>query len=122
MKKVRMEEKRNPAPTTSANTLLIQDELSCTMADSSQDEDDDSICNNDIYDFAFPTVDHKAMKTQPLTNTQQIILSQKSHGKKINPNWILLDSQSTINIFNNKSLFKYIRKCKPHENVQCYCN
>ena len=62
------------------------------------------------------------MKTQPLTNTQQIILSQKSHGKKINPNWILLDSQSTINIFNNKNFFKYIRRCKPHENVRCYCN
>ena len=28
----------------------------------------------------------------------------------------------TINIFNNKNLFKYIRKCNPHERVRCYCN
>ena len=119
MKKIRMEEERNPAPTTSANTLLIQDELSCTVVDSSQDEDENSVYSTDIYDFAFATIDCKAMKTQPLTNTQQIVLSQKSHGKKINPNWILLDSQSTINIFNNKSFFKYIRKCRPHENVRC---
>ena len=122
MKKVRMEEERNPAPTTSANTLLIQDEPSCTVVDSSQDEDENSVYSTDIYDFAFVIVDCEAMKTQPLINTQQIVLSQKSHGKKINPNWILLDYQSTINIFNNKSFFKYIRKCRPHKNVRCYCN
>ena len=48
MKKVRMEEERNPAPTASANTLLIQDEPSCTVVDSSQDEDENSIYSTDI--------------------------------------------------------------------------
>lgn len=39
-----------------------------------------------------------------------------------NPNWILLDSQSTINIFNNRKIFKHIRQCTPAETVRCYCN
>ena len=81
MKKLRVEEERNPAPTTSANTLLIQDEPSCMVIDSSHDEDENSTQDNtDIYDFAFTIIDSNAIKTQPLTNTQQIILSQKSHG------------------------------------------
>ena len=119
MKKLRVEEERNPAPTTSANTLLIRDEPSCTVINSLHDEDENSIHGNtDIYYFAFTIIDSNEIKTQPLINTQQIILSEKSHGRNFNPNWILLDSQSTINIFNNKNFFKYIRKCKPQENVQ----
>ena len=81
-------------------------------------------CNNDaddIYNFAFMCVGEE-IKTQPITNTQQILLPQKSHGHKISPNWILLDSQSMINIFNNRKFFKYIRKCEPNESVRCYCN
>ena len=123
MKKTRLDEESNPRPTTSANTMLIQDELSCTVIESpTNDDDEDAQDDTDIYNFAFTTISSKAVRTQPLTTTQQIVLSQESHGNKINPNWILLDSQSTINIFNNKRLFKYIRQCRPNENVRCYCN
>ena len=57
MKKTRIEEERNPAPTTSANILIIQDELSCKVIKSSIDDDGDSIHENtDIYDFAFTII------------------------------------------------------------------
>ena len=103
MKKIRLEEERNPAPTTSTNTMLIQDEPSCTVIESPPDDDDEDLHDNtDIYSFAFTTISSNVIKTQPLTTTQQIVPSQESHGNEIYPNWILLDSQSTINIFNNK--------------------
>ena len=46
MKKIRIDDERNPAPTTSINTLLIQDEPSYTVIDSSHDDDEDSIHDN----------------------------------------------------------------------------
>ena len=116
MKKTRLDEERNPAPVTCANTMLIHDEV--TQDDTESIIDD----TTDIYNFAFMCIGKSLMKTPSITNTQQIILSQESHGNKINPNWILLDSQSTINIFNTRKLFKYIRKCKVNEQVRCFCN
>ncbi len=118
MKKTRIDEEREPPPTTSANAMLIQDDVSCVQDNERTDDYND---NNDLYDFAFTCVG-TIPPTHPMTSTQQIIMSQKSHGRKINPNWILLDSQSTINIFNNRKLFKYIRACHEGETVQCYCN
>ena len=113
MKKTRIEEEREPAPTTCANTMLIRDDTSCMRDESDQD----TICDEDLYDFVFTCLG-ETPETHPITSTQRIILSQKSHGKRINLNWILLDSQSTINIFNNKRLLKYIRKCEENETVQ----
>ena len=118
MKKTRIDEEREPPPTTSANAMLIQDDASCVQDNERTDDYND---NNDLYDFAFTCVG-TIPPTHPMTSTQQIIMSQKSHGRKINPNWILLDSQSTINIFNNRKLFKYIRACHEGETVRCYCN
>ena len=90
MKKTRLAEERNPAPTTSANTMLIQDEMSCTVIESPTDDDDDGTQDTtDIYSFAFTNTSQKSFKTHPITSTQQIIISQESHGHKINPNWIL---------------------------------
>ena len=99
--------------------MLIQDE---SIYDITEAQDDAEHYDADIYNFALACVGKSNVQTQLQTNTQQIILSQESHGNKINPNWIFLDSQSTINICNNKKMFKYIRKCKPHEYVRCYCN
>ena len=122
MEKVRMEEERNPTPTTIANTMLVQDSICREIDDLSNNEaiecEKDA---DDIYNFAFTCVGEE-IKTQPITNTQQIVLSQKSHGNKISPKWILLDSHSMINIFNNQKFSKYIRRCEPNESVQCYCN
>ena len=118
MKRARMDEEREPAPTTCANAMLIQDDSSCVKDD---EHTMDNIAEDELYDFAFTCVGEQP-PVQPITNTQQIIMSQQSHGKRINPNWILLDSQSTINIFNNRKLFKYIRPCNKNETVRCYCN
>ena len=117
MKNTGLDEERDPAPTTSVNDMLIQDDVSCVQDNQSTEEYPN---NNDLYDFAFTCVG-TSPPTQPITSTQQIIMSQKSHGKQINLNWILLDSQSTINIFNNRKLFKYIRTCREDETVRCYC-
>ena len=50
MKKTRLAEERNPAPTTSANTILIQDEMSCTVVESPTDDDGNGTQDTtDIY-------------------------------------------------------------------------
>ena len=71
-KKARLDEERNPAPTNTANNMLIQD--SNNTDDENRDENDDM----DLYDFSFANIG-----TQIITKTQQIILSQKSRGKKM---------------------------------------
>ena len=78
-----------------------------------EEQDSDEMC--DILDFAFT---QKSTMIQPMTSTQRIVLSQKSHSSLINPNWILLNSQSTINIFNNPKLFPKIRDCKDHKVIK----
>ena len=97
-----------------ASSILIQDDI-CGEVD--EDQEDDNAY--DIYNFAFT---QKTVTIQEMTNTQKIVLSQKSRGRLINPNWILLDSQSTIKILNNPKLFSSIRDCNDHEVVRCYCN
>ena len=101
-------------PKTTASSMLIQDDI-CREVD--DDIEEEHSCN--VYDFAFA---QKTVTFQELTKTQKIILSQKTRGNLINPNWILLDSQSTINIFDKRKLFSEIRDCKKHEVVRCYCN
>lgn len=52
------------------------------------------------------------------TTTQQIVLAQ---GGTVDPNWILLDSQSTVDLFANPNLLKDIH----HTNgprLRCFCN
>ena len=114
-----MDEERNTPPTTTANAMLIQDDVSLTKDNISSDED--TTIEDNVYDFAFTCVGIN-IKIQVITTTQQIVLSQQSHGKKINENWVLLNSQSMINIFNNKLLFKSIRQCKKGESVRCFYN
>jgi hypothetical protein len=41
-------------------------------------------------------------------------------GPTINPNWILLDSESTVDIFNNRNLVSNIRQIPPHEILRCH--
>ena len=63
MKKSRLEEERNPAPTTRVNTMLIQDEPSCTVIESPADDDDEDLHDNtDIYSFAFTTISSNTIK------------------------------------------------------------
>ena len=40
----------------------------------------------------------------------------------INPNWLLLDTHSTINSINSKDLIKYICACDAGEELQAYTN
>ena len=110
-KKARLNEQREPPP-NAANLMLINN-TTCQEINDKSDVDEVT----DLYNFSFTNAG-----TEPITTTQEIVMSQHAKGKKINKYWILLDSQSTISIFNNKKLLQNIRKCKPDERVRCYCN
>ena len=105
-KKTRLNKQAKPPPNV-ANYMLINNNMCQEIDSESEDED-----TTDLYNFSFTNIG-----VQPITITQQIVMSQNAKGKKINQYWVLLDSQSTISIFNNKKLLRNIRKCKPSERV-----
>jgi hypothetical protein len=77
-----------------------------------QGEDDDVDTQHDGLSFGFHmnTIHH-------ITNTQKIIMN---NGGLVDENWILLDNQSTVNIFKNRRFLNNIKKVdKP---IRCYCN
>ena len=71
MKKAQMEEEREPAPTTCANAMLNQEDVSC-VRDKESVEDD--IAGDNLYDFAFTCVGEQP-SIQPIISMQQIIMS-----------------------------------------------
>jgi hypothetical protein len=48
----------------------------------------------------------------------QHVLNQ-NQGKKVNPNWVLLDNQSTVDMFYNRKLLVNIRESNLHMNIGC---
>jgi hypothetical protein len=69
-------------------------------------------------------LDHQETAWQFLTTTmdeeegKQISLHQQQHGK-IPASWILLDNQSTVNVFANKDLLRNIRTTNRMMNILC---
>jgi hypothetical protein len=49
---------------------------------------------------------------------KQVLFHQQQHGK-IPDSWILLDNQSTVNVFSNRSLLKNIRTANRVMNILC---
>eukprot|EP00957_Ditylum_brightwellii_P208640 15358331-Ditylum_brightwellii.AAC.1 len=47
------------------------------------------------------------------------LLQQSALRSKIDPNWVLLDSQSTVNIFSNPALLVNIRKARHTLDIYC---
>ena len=93
-KKIRINEQQKTPP-VSANSMLINNST-CQEIDEDSDSDDET---SSVYQFSFTNIN-----THPTTSTQKIIMSQNAKGRKINKFWVLLDSQSTISIFNNANL------------------
>ena len=103
----------NPNPDKNATNLMIQgsDDI-CQEVKSDEEEEHKG------FGFSFATFAHQADQT-----CVQVALSQHHKGGKlISDSWLLLDSQSTVNIIKNKNLLTNIRKCKPNEVVRCWCN
>ena len=48
-------------------------------------------------------------------------ITKNEHGS-VNPDWILLNSQSTISLFCNDKLLSNTRKCEKGQEKRCYCN
>jgi hypothetical protein len=72
--------------------------------------------NNYFSSFCFANI--MSNPFQNITSSQQIILRD---GGFVDPYWILLDTQSTVNLFNNRLLLSNIRKTKGPP-LRCYCN
>ena len=81
------------------------------------DSSDDSGDKSDGNDFGVGWLLNTVGKIQPLTSTQQIVLTNK---EMINSNWILLDNQSMVNIFKLEKLLRDIGPAT--ENIRCFCN
>jgi hypothetical protein len=72
--------------------------------------------NNYSSNFCFVNVASNPF--QNITSSQQIILR---NGGFVDPYWILLDTQSTVNLFNNRHLLSNIRMSSGPP-LRCYCN
>jgi hypothetical protein len=72
--------------------------------------------NNYLPSFCFANI--MSNPFQNITSSQQIILR---NGGFVDPYWILLDTQSTVNLFNNRLLLSNIRKTTGPP-LCCYCN
>jgi hypothetical protein len=73
--------------------------------------------NNYLPSFCFLNV--MSNPFQNITSSQQIILQ---NGSFVDPYWILvLDTQSTVNLFNNRHLLSNISKTSGPP-LRCYCN
>ena len=51
--------------------------------------------------------------------TQDIRLIETQHGGKLPPEWILLDNQSTVDVFTNRRLLKNIRRSNKNMFIHC---
>ena len=84
-------------------THLVQ-LLQCTVEESEDDEEnDDNDDNDDDINFTFHL------------NDDAITIIQKH---MINQNLVLLDNESTVNIFSNKKFLQYIRHCETEQGAQ----
>eukprot|EP00957_Ditylum_brightwellii_P070157 5329698-Ditylum_brightwellii.AAC.1 len=60
-----------------------------------------------------------AMMKSKWTDATSHLMQQSGTKGKIDPNWILLDSQSTVNVFCNAALLVNIRKAKHSLDIYC---
>ena len=50
---------------------------------------------------------------------QDVRKVETQHGGQLPPEWILLDNQTTVDVFNNRRLLKNIRRAKNHMFIHC---
>jgi hypothetical protein len=76
--------------------------------DGNDDDDDDDDDDGDNINFTFFHL-----------NDDTITITPKH---MINQNWVLLDSESTVNIFSNKNFLKNIRRCNTVQGLRMHSN
>ena len=73
--------------------------------------------NTEAEDNATETADSGECKHDHVSSTSQFTLTNVSH--QIPSTWILLDNQSTIDVFSNKNLLSNIHTCDRIMNIHC---
>ena len=83
--------------------------------------EDDNFSGEDNYGLAFLNLADDGAPEVP-TNIDSIDYDTffKQSGGKVNPTWVLLDNQSTVNIFSNPNMVVNIRETSREMHV--YCN
>jgi hypothetical protein len=107
----------NPLPTNQKkqnNKTSNTGESAIQMLCAAVDDDDEDIGADFDWALGFmvmhnaePNTNKIAPSSTTTTTTTEIILAQ---GGYIDPNWILLDSQSTVDLFSNKNLLSNIQE------------
>jgi hypothetical protein len=59
----------------------------------------------------------KSNKAASSVNVQHVL--NQNHGRRVNPAWVLLDNQSTVDLFYNPRLLHNIRKSNHHMDIHC---
>ena len=110
--------KQNNSSTTTTGESAVQ--LLCAAVN----DDDDDIGADFDWALGFmvmhnnnATPNNISSDSRP-TKTMEIILAQ---GGYIDPNWILLDSQSTVDLFANNKLLSNIHETQDRP-LRCFCN
>jgi len=65
------------------------------------------------------TIEEEAVADKENTNDGENIFVQKMKGGVVDRNWVLLDSQSTVDQFSNPAMLTIIRKVKNPSKIHC---
>jgi hypothetical protein len=75
--------------------------------------------NEEKQDQMHATIKEEAVMDEEDTDNRENIFVQKKEGGVFNRNWVLLDSQSTIDQVSNPAMFTNIRKAKIPLKIHC---
>jgi len=75
--------------------------------------------NEEKQDQMHATIDKEAVSDEENTDNGENIFVQKKEGGLVNRNWVLLDSQSTVDQVSNPAMLTNIRKAENPSKIHC---